>query len=632
MIKTFVLFSVAALALFANSLAAQALDNRWVEFADETATRLIAAVALSTGDPDEKDYGWGDLDRDGDIDLICVRKQPFSSAGKRVNVLFMNEGLKEGHSLDGVLVDRTTTYAINSATVGDFGFNTPTNDRDVAVADFNNDGWLDFVTAVTISDGDPKYLSHPRVYMNRGANVNGAWLGFRFDEARSPQLYTINTNGTANTANPVAGRFCSVAAGDVTGDGYADIYLGDYDAGGGSSEIAANDTNDRLWVNQGAANPGHFSDSLRSRMSANMLLSAFAASSHILDLNNDGLNDVLKNTALQAPQNVSCIYDLPTQGIFDLLQVAHTNAPYFVMPGDLNNDNRPDIVVTDDGADRFRFNLSNDPLGQVAWSASYTFAFLSGADDGFGSQSSIEDLDNDGWRDVLISDVDVDIGGCARRLHIYHNAGNAPVNTMREERQSAASPLWIGAVGFTATNLQGTYHVAPIDLNGDGWLDVVSGRCSTMHVMMNKPIGLVSSGNGTPSCKGIVTMSGNMKPKVNTPAFALTSSKCPPNTVGYVAISAVANAAGSDPLGIGVTFYVDPVDPSTLLVPVLSDANGRAAFAIGLPNVSALAGMTFKVQSFWPLNTMTQPNGSPCVPPNAINWGSSQLLSLTIQP
>ena len=623
---------VFALAMLAGALSAQSYDNRWVEFADETATRVVAAVGLSTGDPDEKDYAWGDFDRDGDIDLLCVRKQPFTSPGKRVNVLFMNEGRKEGHSFDGLLVDRTSLYAQNSATVGDLGFNTPTNDRDVAVADFNNDGWLDFVTAVTISDGAPKNISHPRIYMNRGPTPSGFWQGFRFEEARSPQLYTINAGGTPNLANPVAGRFCSVGVGDVTGDGYADIYLGDYDAGGGSVEPAGLDTNDRLWVNQGAANPGYFTDSLQSRMAANMLLSAFAASSYIIDLNGDGMNDVLKNTALQAPQNVSCIYDLPSQGSFDLLQIAHTNAPYFVTPGDLNNDTRPDIVVTADGADRFRFNLGNDPLGQVSWSASYTFAFLTGADDGFGSQSSIEDLDNDGWRDVLISDVDVDIGGCGRRLHIYHNVGNAPVNTLREERQAAASPTWIGAVGFTAANMQGTYHVAPFDINGDGWKDVVVGRCSTMHVLMNRPIGLVSSGTGTPSCRGTITMSGNMKPRVNTPAFALTSSKCPPNTVGYVAISAVANAAGSDPLGLGITFYVDPTLPSTLLVPVLSDANGTASFAIGLPTVPPLAGVTFQIQSFWPLAGLTQTNGTICIPPNVINWGSSQLLSLTIQP
>jgi|GEM_PF-1553943 hypothetical protein len=622
-----------ALAGTATLLSAQSFNNQWARFNDETSTRLSAAAALGTADVDEKDYAFGDFDRDGDIDLICVRKQPFTSPGKRVNVLFMNEGLKEGHAIDGKLVDRTTQYASNATIPGDQGFNTATNDRDVAVADFDNDGWLDFVTAVTISDGDPKHISHPRIYMNRGNNSLGQWLGFTFNPDRSPQLYTINTDGTPNTANPVAGRFCSVAVGDVTGDGYPDIYLGDYDSGGGSAENPANDTNDRLWVNQGASNPGFFTDSLRSRMSASMLLSAFAASSQILDLNGDGLNDVLKNTALNPPQNVSCMYDLPpAQGVFDLLQIAHTNAPYFVSAGDLNNDNRPDIVVTDDAADRFRFNLGNDPLGQVNWSPSYTFSFLAGGDDGFGAQSAIVDLDNDGWRDVMIVDVDVDISGCSRRLHIYHNAGNAPTNTLREETQASTGATWVGAVGFVpGTNMTGTHNVAPFDIDGDGWVDVVSGRCTTTHVMMNKPVGLEYSGNGTPSCKGTIGMGANKKPKVNTPDFALTGWRLPPNTLGYVAVHTVANQAGFDPLGVGLTMYVNVLDPNTLLFPMMSNADGKGVLPIGLPNIPSLAGVAFKIQSFWSLATTTQPNGQPCPPVNAINWGSSNLLTVTIQ-
>ena len=113
----------------------------WVQFTNETATRISAGADVSTSDPDEKDYIWGDVDNDGDIDLICVRKQPFTSGGVgafRTNVLFMNE--------NGVLVDRTSTLASASDVPGDNGFLTPTNDRDVILGDFNNDGWLDFVT------------------------------------------------------------------------------------------------------------------------------------------------------------------------------------------------------------------------------------------------------------------------------------------------------------------------------------------------------------------------------------------------------------------------------------------------------------------------------------------------------
>ena len=56
---------------------------QWVEFTDATATRLVAPEELGALDVAEKDYAYGDVDRDGDIDLIVVRKQPHTTVGKR---------------------------------------------------------------------------------------------------------------------------------------------------------------------------------------------------------------------------------------------------------------------------------------------------------------------------------------------------------------------------------------------------------------------------------------------------------------------------------------------------------------------------------------------------------------------
>ena len=70
----------------------------WVEFIDETALRVVAADELVALDDREKDYAWGDVDQDGDVDLIVVRKEPWVSLGKNRNVLLLNE--------NGVLVDR----------------------------------------------------------------------------------------------------------------------------------------------------------------------------------------------------------------------------------------------------------------------------------------------------------------------------------------------------------------------------------------------------------------------------------------------------------------------------------------------------------------------------------------------
>ena len=81
------------------ALVPSATAQNWVTFSQQTSSRMVAAPSLIGADNLEKDFAWGDFDRDGDTDLICVRKFPGSIQGGFRNILFMNEG--------GVLVDRT---------------------------------------------------------------------------------------------------------------------------------------------------------------------------------------------------------------------------------------------------------------------------------------------------------------------------------------------------------------------------------------------------------------------------------------------------------------------------------------------------------------------------------------------
>ncbi len=516
------------LALFANTARAQ-FNQQWVTYTKDN-SKLSAGTISDINN--ETDLAWGDLDKDGFVDLVVVRKEPFTSTGRRTNILLMN--------VNGVLTDKTSQFATASDVGGDQGFLTPTNDRDVVIDDFNQDGWDDFVTATTLSDGQPKHIGHPRVYMNRKKS-GSAWLGVRFENSRIPQFFHFG-NGSAQ--NP---RFCAVASGDVTGNGYPDLYFGDYDSSGagGAQQSSNQDLNDRLLINDGN---GFFSDQSQARMTSTMLNSAFGNSVVVADFNGDGHNDIIKDTALNPPQNVSASYNNPANvGTFNVHHVFHNEAPYHTSAGDLNRDGRLDLVISDDFDDRVRYNTGTDALGRAIWSSAKTFNFLVGGDDGFASNNLMVDLNGDGWNDVLICDVDVDIGGYNRRLHIYHNRTGSIGSTnlsLTEERQSSGSG-WVGVVGMTTSNMTGTHDVAAFDIDDDCDIDLVVSRKDGTDVWINQTnpanchpvvcqtdLGFASGPARIDVCGGDLTPGH---------AATMTISQLPSSSIGFLLVGLVNN-------------------------------------------------------------------------------------------
>jgi FG-GAP-like repeat len=455
-------FSVAIASLtLAPFAVGQGFGNNWLEYSNQTATRLgVAPTAVSSNEV-EIDFDYGDLDKNGFVDLVVARKDAYTVAGKRPNQLFMNE--------NGVLQDRTALYASAADVPGDQGFLTPTNDRDVRVVDVTGDGWLDVVTSPVIGGGEPKHISHPRVYRNLGVNGSGQWLGLRFENSRIPQIKVGVSNSFPNG--------CSILAGDVTGDGRAELYIVDYDNG----DAFGLDTEDRLLINDGN---GYFTDETAARVSTAMTNSGFGTAGKIADFNGDGKNDIAKS--MNGPTVLAYNHQTNT-GTFTLVHNPYSSAVYNMDAADLNNDGRIDLVVSDDGFDAYLYNTGTDALGRAIWAPAKSYQFLSGGDDGFGGNVRVIDLDGDGWKDTLHSDVDVDIPGCNRRAHIYHNPGGAVGSsiTLREERENSTSTAWLGAKGLKSNDLLGTYDSAVFDVDNDGDRDLVLGRCGGTYVHMN---------------------------------------------------------------------------------------------------------------------------------------------------
>ena len=565
-----------ALCILCAPASALQFGNAWLEFVRNDGTADLSATEISNPSV-EVDFAWGDLDQNGWTDLVVARKQPFSTTGKRENQLLLN--------FDGVFLDLTRDFAIASDVPGDQGFVTPTNDRAVEVADVDNDGWLDVITATGREQfGDPKAVGHPRVYVNLGQGPGGEWLGLRYEEARFPQLLS-DVSGLP--MNPV---FCGMAAGDVTGDGYVDLYFTHYDfSNNGFLQGPEQDLNDRLLINDGN---GFFTDQSQLRMTPNMLFSRFGLSTRIADVNGDGFNDVIKDTALANPYFVSASYNDPANpGFFNIFDDFHdSHNPYHIDVGDLNNDGRLDLVAGDDAQDRYRYNLGNDVFGRVIWGPAKTFQFLAGGDDGFAGQNQIADLDNDGWRDVIIADIDTDEPGFNRRTNIYHNPGGAVGGDLDlvEERQVDGPGGWLGAVGLMKADLTATYDIAAFDWDNDGDRDLVLGRNGGTYFWLNQTVPDVLF---TDTAEISVSAGGSQ-------TFTLDAGPTGAGMV-YILLGSIAGTSPALPLAPGVEL---PLVPDVLFDFALAnpnvlpytdnfgflDANGEGTASFDLP--AGLAG------------------------------------------
>jgi hypothetical protein len=119
-------------------------------------------------------------------------------------------------------------------------------------------------------------------------------------------------------------------------------------------------------------------------------------------------------------------------------------------------------------------------------------------------------------------------------------------------------------------------------------------------------------------------------PKVGNSLFSLSSTAAPGDALGLVVVTNHANAAGSDPFGLGIQLLLDFPSSTTILgIDMPSNDIGGNAALLPIPNAPGLANQTFYAQAIW-----IWPQGASCShswnPPFGLS--SSDGLAITIQP
>ena len=430
---------LSSLILLALIFLSSTVNAQWLDFVDETDTRLTL-TSVATNDDEEKDFWPADLDKDGFTDVIVVRKEPFSLPNEpaKSDLLLMNEG--------GILVDRTSLYAPEFISNISFA-------RDVYIGDFDGDTWEDVVIINTFSQ-------QPFYYANLGVDGGGNWLGLQDQSgARFPVL-----SGDVP-------QFCAVWGGDVNGDTFPDLYFVNYKVNG-----AGGTAEDYLLINDGT---GNFTDETAARL-GNLANSAFGTAVQIEDMDNDGDLDVLKISTLYSvsPWNDNGLMILFNDGTgnFTNWQNVAPWAPYMFEVHDYNDDGMKDIFVVDDGND---YILLMDSF-VADNSCTMTRTDVIGGAGGFGGNVHKGDLDLDGDMDIIVADVDVDIPPCdsGRRMAILQN------------NNGIFTDLYAGGTYDWADN---SYDLSILDINNDGLLDFITGGCSGYGVFMSNNCDLASS-------------------------------------------------------------------------------------------------------------------------------------------
>lgn len=427
-----------------------------------------------------------------------------------------------------------------------------------SAGDVNGDGYSDIIVGADYHDGGGTERGQAYVYPGSASGLDGTLLW----KASGVQDHAYFGNSVSS-------------AGDVNGDGYADIVVGSYfenvpSAGG----LAAGTAN--LFL--GSANgPSQTADWIVSgdEESAELGFSVSIAG----DVNGDGFSDLVVGAVLHdagagvnadlgrayayygSPGGLTSTAALFSSGDEDSAYLGSSIAN----AGDVNGDGYADILVgapyhdadAGAGANRGRAYIYFGSSSGFSTSAKW---FTSGDENlsGFGaSVAGAGDVNGDGFADIIIGanshDAGAGAGSDRGRAYVYFGSPNGPSTT----------PSWVASGDENEASFGFAVSSAG-DINGDGYSDIIIGA----------PLHDAGAGSGANRGRVYVYLGSPAGPSTN--AAWMVSGDETGDQFGY----SVANAGDVNGDGYSDVLIGAPFHPGTS---VPSYARGLAYLYAGSP-------------------------------------------------
>ncbi|GAB4192525.1 MAG: hypothetical protein Tsb002_22250 [Wenzhouxiangellaceae bacterium] len=397
-----------------------------LDFTDTTATRIMPTVGEQSSN--EKVVELGDFDRDGDLDVAVG--SALGDFGGRRNKLYRNDaGVFNEISGGGVIP------AFTSADVT----------RAVFFRDYDGDDWLDlYIVNDSNSDAD--------VYL-RNNHPGGVFTGF------------VDETASRVPAGGLLGASCSGVSADFNGDGFIDVYAGNYPF----------DSQDRMIFNDGS---GVFTQVTNTNVPVDSDYTVDIASG---DMNGDGRIDLLignehdplyiyyNNNQNAGSGDGDFSYPGSTQ------QIAPDNDGETVLePVDLDGDGDLDIYWTNVTGNQDRI-LRHDGLDANNQAVFTTLTVLPASVTQRASRKAIiQDFDGDGRDDVLV---------------MFESSPNSRPVILRNVSVDGDIRLldWTPGDAFPEGDLHKGWHAATLDVNSDERSDIFLGGFNDDHFFDNVP-------------------------------------------------------------------------------------------------------------------------------------------------